>query len=595
LTLGSLFDGIGGFPLAAAMNGITPVWASEIEAAPISITKRHFPDMKHLGDITKINGAEIEPVDIVTFGSPCQDLSLAGKRAGIKGERSGLFMEAVRVIKEMRGKTNGEYPKRIVWENVPGAFSSNEGEDFRIVIEEIANIAGGAISIPRPPARSDGSDAVWDGSGCVMGDGWSLAWRVLDAQYWGVPQRRKRIFLVADFRGKSAAEILFKPDSVPGDTAESRTEGEGAAADSKRGVRASGFNGWRGITGSMEYQEECAPCLQTKMPPNAVYGLAARQQSQNIGENVSPPILATDYKEPNCVFVDGYNQDITGDVAPTLKGQRVDASNIGLVFENHGQDCRVTGPLDTSPTISQKFGTGGNNVPLVLKERVIAFEPGIMSRDGGHIYENIAGTLRANAGDNQLAVAYSIQGSMIGRDDKNGPQGDGINEDICFTLNTTDRHAIAVDCRNFAVNENVSGTLQAKENGGQSLNYINPVATFAMQGFGDHKQSDIASNLKSRGQKDSTDLIGEGYAVRRLTPLECERLQGFPDGWTEYGIADIRLKGIKKYCSENYKELPGGEFLRKIPDSARYKAIGNSVAVPCVDFIMSRIAGGVIK
>jgi DNA (cytosine-5)-methyltransferase 1 len=194
MTLGSLFDGIGGFPLAAVRNGITPVWASEIEIAPMSITKRHFPKMKQLGDIKKINGAEIEPVDIITFGSPCQDLSNAGKRAGIEGSRSNLFFEAVRIIKEMREKTHGEYPARIIWENVTGAFSSNEGEDFRTVLQEIATAAGGgAVSIPRPSSR-DG----WLPAGAVMGDGWSLAWRVLDAQYWGVPQRRKRIFLVAD-------------------------------------------------------------------------------------------------------------------------------------------------------------------------------------------------------------------------------------------------------------------------------------------------------------------------------------------------------------------------------------------------------------
>ena len=225
MTLGSLFDGIGGFPLAAARNGITPVWASEIETAPVSITKKHFPDMKHLGDITKINGAEIEPVDIITFGSPCQDLSVAGKRAGLDGERSGLFLEAIRIIKEMRDATDGTRPRFCVWENVPGAFSSNGGDDFRVVIDEIAKIAEPGVSIPGPP-RGEG----WPVSGSVMGDCWSLAWRVMDAQYWGVPQRRKRIFLVADFGGHGAGEILFKPDGLQGDFAKGGTEGEGTAA-----------------------------------------------------------------------------------------------------------------------------------------------------------------------------------------------------------------------------------------------------------------------------------------------------------------------------------------------------------------------------
>jgi DNA (cytosine-5)-methyltransferase 1 len=204
--LGSLFDGIGGFPLAAVNAGITPVWASEIETAPVSITKKHFPNMRHLGDITKINGAEIEPVDIISFGSPCQDLSITGRRAGLEGKRSSLFLQALRVIKEMRIATNGKYPARIVWENVPGAFSSNKGRDFYKVIKEICKIAEPDISIPRLAKKYR-----WLASGAVMGDSWSVAWRVLDAQYFGVPQRRRRIFLIADFTSQRAGEILFKP------------------------------------------------------------------------------------------------------------------------------------------------------------------------------------------------------------------------------------------------------------------------------------------------------------------------------------------------------------------------------------------------
>jgi DNA (cytosine-5)-methyltransferase 1 len=208
-----LFDGIGGFPLAAVRSGITPLWASEIETAPISITKRHFPKMKHLGDITKISGAEIEPVDIITFGSPCQDLSVAGKRAGMSGERSGLFFEAIRIIKEMRNETNGICSTFIVWENVPGALSSNNGEDFRLVIEEIAKIADPAIQIPRPANGKWAKSEEWEW------DGVSIAYRTFDAQYWGVPQRRRRIFLVADFGGRCAGEILFERESLHGDIA----------------------------------------------------------------------------------------------------------------------------------------------------------------------------------------------------------------------------------------------------------------------------------------------------------------------------------------------------------------------------------------
>lgn len=205
LKMGSLFDGSGGFPLAASMCGIEPVWASEIEKFPIEVTTKRFPNMKHLGDVTKIKGNEIEPVDLITFGSPCQDLSVAGKRAGLSGERSGLFMEAIRIIKEMRnGRTDDIIrPRFALWENVPGAFSSNKGEDFRAVLEEFCKVKDSSAVVPGP------KDGKWSDSGCILGDGYSIAWRVLDAQFWGVPQRRRRIFLVADFDGERAGEILF--------------------------------------------------------------------------------------------------------------------------------------------------------------------------------------------------------------------------------------------------------------------------------------------------------------------------------------------------------------------------------------------------
>lgn len=182
MKLGSLFDGSGGFPLAATMCGIIPVWASEVEPYPIAVTRSRFPNMKHLGDVSKVNGAEIEPVDIITFGSPCQDLSVAGKRAGIKdGTRSGLFLEAIRITKEMRESTGGMYPTFALWENVPGAFSSNGGEDFRTVLQELVKIKEPSAVMPPVPAGG------WAYADSYMGDGWSLAYRTLDAQYWGVP------------------------------------------------------------------------------------------------------------------------------------------------------------------------------------------------------------------------------------------------------------------------------------------------------------------------------------------------------------------------------------------------------------------------
>lgn len=209
MKLGSLFDGSGTCPLAAVACGIEPVWASEVEAFPIAVTKSRFPNMKHLGDITKINGAEIEPVDVITFGSPCQNFSVAGNGKGLEGEQSSLFLEAIRVIREMRSATNGVYPRIILWENVPGAFSTNKGEDFRRVLEEFLSLTGEHYSVPRPEKR-------WNKAGYILGDNFSLAWRQLDSQYWGVAQRRKRVFLILDFGGR-AVEILFKREGLQRD------------------------------------------------------------------------------------------------------------------------------------------------------------------------------------------------------------------------------------------------------------------------------------------------------------------------------------------------------------------------------------------
>lgn len=188
LTLGSLFDGIGGFPLAGKYAGMRPVWASEIEPFPIRVTEKRLPEMKHYGDIHGLHGAKLEPVDVITFGSPCQDVSIAGRREGLSGGRSGLFFEAIRVIREMREATNGEYPRWAVWENVPGALSSHNGEDFRQVLESLVRVQEPEADVPLP------ADGKWLPAGEIMGNGYALAWRVLDAaQGWGVAQRRKRI------------------------------------------------------------------------------------------------------------------------------------------------------------------------------------------------------------------------------------------------------------------------------------------------------------------------------------------------------------------------------------------------------------------
>ena len=281
MKLMSLFDGSGGFPLAASLCGIEPVYAAEVEPYPIAVTKNRFPKMKHLGDVSKVKGGEIEPVDIITFGSPCQDMSIAGKRAGLKhadmGDdettRSGLFLEAIRIIKEMREATNGVYPRYAIWENVPGAFSSNRGEDFRTVLEEFIRVKEKDAIMPAVP------QAGWAYADCISGDGWSIAYRVFDAQYWGVPQRRRRIYLVADFRGECAQEILFKRESLRGYFEAGRTPWQGIAADAQNCVGTA-------IGGVDRYNQSFLPGLaQTLRAPG--------------GGDCTPTVLAPVGKEKN--------------------------------------------------------------------------------------------------------------------------------------------------------------------------------------------------------------------------------------------------------------------------------------------------------
>ena len=304
MKLGSLFDGSGGFPLAASMCGIEPVWASEVEPYPIAVTRSRFPNMKHLGSVTDINGGEIEPVDIITFGSPCQDLSVAGKRAGLKHEangdeettRSGLFMEAVRIIKEMREATNGEHPHFALWENVPGAFSSNKGEDFRTVLQELIQIVEpGAVM---PPVPKNG----WPYADSYCGDGWSLAYRVLDAQYWGVPQRRRRIYLVADFRGQCAGQVSFEREGLRGYFAESGAKREAVAGDAEGGIGATDCAGV-GINGPVGLD---IYNLATTGDVAASLTTATGQGASNTGPSVMIPYIVRRLTPTECARLQGF-------------------------------------------------------------------------------------------------------------------------------------------------------------------------------------------------------------------------------------------------------------------------------------------------
>lgn len=335
MKLMSLFDGSGGFPLAASLCGIEPVYAAEVEPYPIAVTKSRFPKMKHLGDVSKVKGGEIEPVDIITFGSPCQDMSIAGKRAGLKhadmGDdettRSGLFLEAIRIIKEKREATNGVYPRYAIWENVPGAFSSNRGEDFRTVLEEFIRVKEKDAVMPAVP------QAGWAYADCISGDGWSIAYRVFDAQYWGVPQRRRRIYLVADFRGECAQEILFKRESLRGYFEAGRTPWQGNAADAQNCVGTA-------IGGVDRYNQSFLPglaqtlrasgggdCTPTVLAPVAVYchqgnGIDRADTAGCNGKEVCEDkcyTLNTIDRHAVCFPQQAYNKFIQEDIEATLK------------------------------------------------------------------------------------------------------------------------------------------------------------------------------------------------------------------------------------------------------------------------------------
>jgi DNA (cytosine-5)-methyltransferase 1 len=327
MTLGSLFDGAGGFPLAGAYAGIEPVWASEIVPFAVAVTSKRFPGMKHLGDITKINGGEIDPVDIVTFGSPCTDLSLAGKREGIRGKQSGLFFEAIRVIKEMREATHGIYPTFAVWENVLGTFNSNGGKDFREVLQAFVEIAQTGILIAQPDK--------WSLAGEIVGDGFSVAWRTFDSQYWGVPQRRRRIYLVADFRGQRAGEILFKSEShlgrfeTRGETRQKTTANTANGAEISIGADGKALNPHDGQSQRIYAACGVAPTLSGadggggRYPGGTVLGVASAQANAEIAENISPTLMVGDTRA-YAVFSYGYSSIARGiayseNISPTLR------------------------------------------------------------------------------------------------------------------------------------------------------------------------------------------------------------------------------------------------------------------------------------
>ena len=417
LTLGSLFDGIGGFPLAGVMCGIRPVWSSEIEPFPLKVTAARFPEMKQLGSVTEIDGGAVQPVDIITFGSPCQDLSVAGKQLGIhEGQRSNLFFEAVRIIKEMRkadearGRTGKSIrPRFAVWENVPGAFSSNKGADFKAVLEALAGVIEADVSIPQPKR--------WDTGGGIVGNGWSLAWRVYDAQYWGVPQRRKRIYLVADFAGERAGEILFEREGVSGDSSESGTAGKGTAADAERSVGGSdsvkclnpwdcqskrqhdvtgcyptlqAYNGGGGRCDGVVYpintmvatrggKDDMRTCFGIGEPGDPQFTISAAHEHGVCYPNVARTLAARHDSSP-CVDrgqnvvcydacgIDGYNTESTGDVSITIRAGKSDQDHVGCVVYRNGGYGDIVEGVGTLCANGGDAGPGSENIVVEKHE-----------------------------------------------------------------------------------------------------------------------------------------------------------------------------------------------------------------------------------
>lgn len=438
--------------------------------------------MKHLGDITKIHGDKIEPVDCITFGSPCQDLSIAGRRAGLAGERSGLFIEAVRIIKEMRSSTNGLYPTFAVWENVPGAFSSNGGEDFRAVLEELARVEQPDVSIPRPSGRG----GRWSKAGAIAGNGWSLAWRQLDAQYWGVPQRRKRIALVADFGGQRASEILFERTSLsrhPDEGIPTWKSVAGLAKNCAAGNDRVVAEGGRNAAYTLKIRSGCAGGGKGALVQTEKTGTLSTLQDQTLFQVI--PVLNDQGGGAMSV---SYN--MTGTLRAAEHGHQP------IVLESNQVHATVS-QTGICPTLPASMGMGGGYIPMITDRKVF--------------------DARGN-GDGKIVPTIT---------------GDHENR-------ITDYTAIAIERK-----------------------------TFNEQSFSHYKESGKCSTLKAKAGNignGSECLIAEKtirWIVRRLTPVECERLQGFPDGWTDIG---------------EWTDTKGKKH--KYADSPRYKALGNSIALP---------------
>ena len=528
----SLFDGSGGFPLAAAICGIEPVYASEVEPYPIAVTRSRFPNMVHIGDVSKVHGWELEPVDVITFGSPCQDMSIAGKRAGIKNTaagdeettRSGLFLEAVRIIREMREATNGRYPAFAVWENVPGAFSSNKGEDFRIVLQELVWIVEPEAVVPEVPKGGWNYFDLW------MGDKWSLAYRTFDAQYWGVPQRRRRIYLVLDLRGGRAGKVLFEPEGLRGYPAPRREERKATSENAERCADVYDSNcltPWENQARRIYSADGIFPTLSSR---------------EKAGQNGQAVVYSFDSLSSN-----------------------------SMKSKNPYSGCRET---NISRTLDTRIPDPSKNQGGIAIVQAAGFKAG-QSMAGSIGYQTeCAATLSAQSSGTEPSVCICIQGNCIDRSDTAGCNGAGWKKDCCYTLNTIDRPAVAYCMAHGQSNAEIA------ENKSPCLNC-------------NHEQPILF-----------TEEPELRYIVRRLTPTECARLQGFPDWWghpdqkedfteDEYQFwlevrnthAAINGRSEKQYTKEQMLSW----YNKLHSDSSEYKMWGNGIALPNALYVMMGI------
>lgn len=543
MKLMSLFDGSGGFPLAASLCGIEPVYAAEVEPYPIAVTKNRFPKMKHLGDVSKVKGGEIEPVDIITFGSPCQDMSIAGKRAGLKhadmGDdettRSGLFLEAIRIIKEMREATNGVYPRYAIWENVPGAFSSNRGEDFRTVLEEFIRVKEKDAVMPDVPK------AGWPYADCYSGNGWSLAYRVFDAQYWGVPQRRRRIYLVADFRGQRAGEILLKPEGLRRNSAQSGTHGQETARCAKNSVGTA-------IGGVDRYNQ------------SFLSGLAQTLRASG-GGDCTPTVLA-----PVAVYChQGNGIDRAGKCLTAYSFDSLSSNS--MKSKNPHSGCRaveIAKTLDTGYPDPSK-----NQGGIAIVEKIILDDQG--GQQISVCTDGKSPTLRAEAHGN---APYVINKKTLVYDTRGNGAGETVPT-ITGDHNNRITNYTALCCE-AVVYDGANIT--------SPLNKTNPQA------------GDPCHTI-------STD--SRNYIVRRLTPTEYARLQGFPDWWGEIpkkdnltddeytfwlNVRNTYAKINNKTTKEYSKEQMLSWYNKLHSDSSEYKMWGNGIALPNALYVMQGIA-----